>query len=204
MAACQRRRIPDPSGVTVSPAGELLFANPASTKRERMTVRFSADDARSWSASCVIHEGPAAYSSLAVLEDRSIGLLYERGRNPAIDPPIGFSRAKVGVERMAINCAVCHTVRARLAADAEPQFYVGAAANTVDIQGYLRFLSRCAADDRFTPDHLIPAMAAKTDLSWLDRLMYRFVLIPYVRKRLLEQGEAFAWANQVDASLPVY
>ena len=68
----------------------------------------------------------------------AFGLLYERGRNPAIDPPIGFSRAKVGVERMAINCAVCHTVRARLAADAEPQFYVGAAANTVDIQGYLR------------------------------------------------------------------
>src|SRR6516225_925066 len=52
----------------------------------------------------------------------AFGLLYERGRNPAIDPPIGFSRAKVGVERMAINCAVCHTVRARLAADAEPQF----------------------------------------------------------------------------------
>src|SRR5262249_30440084 len=70
----------------------------------------------------------------------AFGLLYERGRSPAIDPPIGFSRAKVGVERMAINCAVCHTVRARLAADAEPQFYVGAAANTVDIQGYLRFL----------------------------------------------------------------
>jgi len=39
----------------------------------------------------------------------AFGLLYERGRNPAIDPPIGFSRAKVGVERMAINCAVCHT-----------------------------------------------------------------------------------------------
>src|SRR5262249_34723770 len=107
----------------------------------------------------------------------------------------GFSRAKVGVERMAINCAVCHTVRARLAADAEPQFYVGAAANTVDIQGYLRFLSRCAADHRFTPDQLIPAMAAKVKLSWLDRLTYRFVLIPFVRRRLLEQGEALAWAN---------
>jgi mono/diheme cytochrome c family protein len=126
----------------------------------------------------------------------AFGLLYERGRNPAVDSPVGFSRAKVGVERMSINCAVCHTVRARLAPDAEPQLYFGGAANTVDIQGYQRFLSRCAADDRFTADHLIPAMAAKTDLSWLDRLMYRFVLIPFVRKRLLEQGEAFAWANR--------
>jgi RoxA-like, cytochrome c-like len=126
----------------------------------------------------------------------AFGLLYERGRNPAVDTPVGFSRAKVGVERMSINCAVCHTVRARLTPDAEPQIYFGGAANTVDIQGYQRFLSRCAADDRFTADHLIPAMAAKTDLSWLDRLTYRFILIPFVRKRLLEQGEAFAWANQ--------
>ena len=125
----------------------------------------------------------------------AFGLLYERGRNPAVDPPVGFSRAKVGVERMSINCAVCHTVRARLAPDAEPQLYVGAAANTVDIQGYQRFLSRCAADDRFTADNLIPAMADKVKLSWLDRLTYRFVLIPFVRKRLLEQREAFAWTN---------
>jgi mono/diheme cytochrome c family protein len=125
----------------------------------------------------------------------AFGLLYERGRNPAVDPPVGFSRAKVGVERMSINCAVCHTVRARLAPDVEPQLYVGAAANTVDIQGYQRFLSRCAADDRFTADNLIPAMAEKVKLSWLDRIVYRFALIPFVRKRLLEQAEAFAWTN---------
>src|SRR4029077_3091350 len=122
----------------------------------------------------------------------ALGFVYERGRNPAVDTPIGFSRAKVGVERVAINCAVCHTVRARMAADAEPQLYVGAAANTVDVLGYLRFISRCAADERFTPDDLIPAMAAKVKLSWLDKITYRFVLIPFVRKRLLEQGEGLA------------
>src|SRR6266511_1304859 len=126
----------------------------------------------------------------------ALGFLYERGRNPAVDPPIGFSRAKVGVERMAINCAACHTVRARMAADAEPQLYVGGAANTVDVQGYLRFLSRCAADDRFNADDLIPAMAAKVKLSWFDKITYRFVLIPFVRKRLLEQGEDLAWAQR--------
>ena len=98
----------------------------------------------------------------------AFGLLYEPGRNPAVDPPVGLSRAKVGVERMSINCAVCHTVRARLAPDAEPRLYIGAAANTLDIQGYQRFLSRCAADDRFTADNLIPAMADKVKLSWLD------------------------------------
>jgi len=126
----------------------------------------------------------------------ALGFLYERGRNPAVDTPIGFARAKVGVERVAINCAVCHTVRSRMAADAEPQLYVGAAANTVDVLGYLQFLSRCAADQRFTADQLIPAMAAKVELSWLDKITYRFVLIPFVRKRLLEQGEDLAWAKR--------
>src|SRR5919201_315016 len=126
----------------------------------------------------------------------ALGFLYERGRNPAVDTPIGFSRAKVGVERVAINCAVCHTLRARMAADAEPQLYVGAAANTVDVLGYLQFLSRCAADERFTADQLLPAMAAKVKLSWFEKITYRFVLIPFVRKRLREQGEGLAWAKR--------
>ena len=126
----------------------------------------------------------------------AFGLLWERGRNPALDTPVGFSRAKVGVERVSINCAVCHAARARLTADAEPQIYVGGASNTVDIQGYQRFLFRCAADDRFTAEHLLPAMAAKVKLSWLDRLTYRLLLIPVVRKRLLEQAEGMAWTER--------
>jgi mono/diheme cytochrome c family protein len=126
----------------------------------------------------------------------AFGFLWERGRNPLSDTPVGFSRAKVGVERVSINCAVCHTVRARLSADAEPQLHFGGAANTVDIQAYQQFLSRCAADDRFTGAHLLPVMATKAKLSWLDRVVYRFVLIPVVRKRLREQAEMFAWANR--------
>jgi sialidase-1 len=59
--------------------GKLLFSNPASTKRTRMTVRLSEDDGKTWKYERVVHEGPAAYSSLAVLRDKSVGLLYERG-----------------------------------------------------------------------------------------------------------------------------
>ncbi len=64
---------------------QLLFANPASTKRERMTVRISHDQGASWHILRVIHEGPSAYSSLAALPNSpsGIGLLYERGdRSP--------------------------------------------------------------------------------------------------------------------------
>lgn len=66
-----------------TPAGELnhllLFANPASPLRERMTVRLSDDGGQSWSVERVLYKGPAAYSDLAVLPDGTICCLYERG-----------------------------------------------------------------------------------------------------------------------------
>jgi sialidase-1 len=57
----------------------LLFANPASKARERMTVRLSYDEGQTWPIARVLHEGPAAYSSLVLLPDRTIGVLFERG-----------------------------------------------------------------------------------------------------------------------------
>ena len=63
--------------------GPLLFANPAGTRRERLTVRLSRDGGRTWPAARVLHEGPAAYSCLAVLADGAVGCLYESGyRSP--------------------------------------------------------------------------------------------------------------------------
>lgn len=65
------------------PNGRLLFSNPAATNRTHLTVRLSTDDSRTWAASRLVDAGPSAYSSLAVLRDGSVGLLYERGdRNP--------------------------------------------------------------------------------------------------------------------------
>lgn len=61
------------------PDGRLLFANPASTARERLTLRLSADGGHSWSRGRTLHSGPAAYSDLAVFPDGSICCLYERG-----------------------------------------------------------------------------------------------------------------------------
>lgn len=59
----------------------LLFSNPASTKRERMTVRASFDSGETWPKSKLLWEGPAAYSSLAVLRDGAAVCLYERGES---------------------------------------------------------------------------------------------------------------------------
>jgi sialidase-1 len=57
----------------------LLFSNPASTrKRHRLTVRLSEDEGKTWPVTKVIYSGSAAYSCLATLPDRRVGLLYER------------------------------------------------------------------------------------------------------------------------------
>ncbi len=57
----------------------MIFSNPASTVRERMTVRYSADGARTWSSGRILHPGPSAYSDLCLLPDGRLGCLYESG-----------------------------------------------------------------------------------------------------------------------------
>jgi hypothetical protein len=62
--------------------GVILFSNPASdTRRVNMTVRASFDEGRTWSVNKVLHAGPSAYSSLAVLPNGEIACLYEAGEN---------------------------------------------------------------------------------------------------------------------------
>jgi mono/diheme cytochrome c family protein len=94
---------------------------------------------------------------------------------------------------MAINCAFCHAAIARTAADAAPVIYPGGASNTVDVFGYQAFLTACARDPRFTADVLLPAMQQVADLSLIDRLLYRYLIIPATQKALLAQGNSFAW-----------
>ncbi len=71
--------------------GGLLFSNPASTKREKMTVRLSRDEGKTWSLAKELHAGPAAYSCLTVLPAGEIGCLYERGDKNAYET-ITFAR----------------------------------------------------------------------------------------------------------------
>jgi sialidase-1 len=64
----------------------LVFANPASaTIRSALSLRFSRDDGRSWSAPRVLDPRPAAYSSMTILRDGSVGILYECGDAFAAD-----------------------------------------------------------------------------------------------------------------------
>jgi sialidase-1 len=59
--------------------GAILFSNPASVKRENMTVRLSEDDGQSWPYARVLWAGPSAYSCLAVLADGTVLCVHEAG-----------------------------------------------------------------------------------------------------------------------------
>ncbi len=61
--------------------GVILFSNAASRKRERMTVRASFDEGRTWPVARMLSPQPAAYSCLAALPDGTLGILYESGPN---------------------------------------------------------------------------------------------------------------------------
>uniref|UniRef100_UPI0018674CE5 sialidase family protein n=1 Tax=Luteolibacter marinus TaxID=2776705 RepID=UPI0018674CE5 len=57
----------------------ILFGNPASSAaRDHFTLRVSPDGGDSWPVSRLLYSGSAAYSSLCILPDRSIGVLFEK------------------------------------------------------------------------------------------------------------------------------
>jgi len=61
------------------PAEWIIFGNPASSSsRTNFTLRVSPDGGDSWPASRSVYAGPSAYSSICILPDRSIGILFEK------------------------------------------------------------------------------------------------------------------------------
>ena len=128
--------------------------------------------------------GPGGYASL--------GLPWEEGN----ELPAGFSKKTIGFERVGFNCALCHAVQYRTRPDETPTVLAAGGNHTADIQGLLDFFSWAAADPRFNGETLMAEIDRSYPLSWLDRMLYRFVFIPLTRKELLEQGEEFAWAHE--------
>ena len=57
----------------------ILFGNPASSSsRANFTLRLSPDGGMTWPVSRLLYSGSAAYSSICILPDRSIGVLLEK------------------------------------------------------------------------------------------------------------------------------
>ena len=50
-----------------------------------MTLKLSFDEGRTWPVSRTLHGGPAAYSSLGVLPNKTIACLFEAGEKGAYE-----------------------------------------------------------------------------------------------------------------------
>lgn len=58
----------------------LFFSNAASTKRENMTLKMSADDGTTWPKLYNVYVGPSGYSDIVMLSETQIAVLFEAGK----------------------------------------------------------------------------------------------------------------------------
>ena len=127
-------------------------------------------------------------------EYASLGFLYETGH----DLPVGVSQRNTqGINRVFLNCAACHAGSVRATAQSRPAIYAGMPSNTVDLEGFQRFIFACAADPRFNADRLMCEMEALgANYDFLNRAIMRYYAIPLMRERLLMLKDRFrfiAW-----------
>ena len=125
--------------------------------------------------------GPGGYASL--------GVAWEQGQ----ELPVGFTKKVIGFPRVANNCASCHTASLRKSPNENPVFYPTGPSHTLNLQAFFRFVVDCAKDPRFNADEIMREIALVYELPVLDRMIYRYLLIPITKKRLLEREEQFKW-----------
>jgi len=131
----------------------------------------------------------------------SFGMIYEDGRDPRLDLPIGMSMRRVqGIDRVYFTCSVCHTGVIRDTPESPRRIIAGMPANTFDLGALADFLFRTASDWRFRSTRLFPTIetmealqAERPDgdayrpdpLNPVDRLVFRYAGISLMREQLL-------------------
>ena len=130
--------------------------------------------------------GPGGYASL--------GVPWEQGQ----ELPVGFTKKRIGFDRVANTCAVCHVATFRAKPEDTPTFVVAGPAHTTNVEGFFSFLVDAAKDPRFNPDNLMREINLVADLDWIDKALYRFFVIPITKKRLVEREQQFAWIYRKD------
>jgi len=122
----------------------------------------------------------------------SLGFIQEPGK----DLPIGFSKRRVFIDRVGLNCAVCHTGTVRATPNSEHQVMTAMPANVLNLEGYANFISATALDDRFTANRMLPEIdRISGGLNPIQKLIYRYIAIPQTRDALINQGNRLSFLN---------
>jgi hypothetical protein len=128
---------------------------------------------------------------------QSLGMLYEKNPDGSDrDLPVGTSKRRYqGIDRVFVNCAVCHTSTVRTAADQPPCIVPRHAGRDLQHEGLrgvlLPLRRRPEVSPRNTSSPRSSARAA--DLDLLDRYLVYPVAIAIMRDRVLALAGRFDW-----------
>jgi hypothetical protein len=129
-------------------------------------------------------------------------MIYEDGKDPRFDLPIGMSmRRTMGIDRVYFTCSVCHTGSMRESPDGRQTIVLGMPANTFNFGALAGFLRQSAGDWRFESSFVMPKIEelglarshqprrsegyVPAEFGLIDRLAFRFVGISLMRDELV-------------------
>jgi len=125
----------------------------------------------------------------------AFGMVYEddeHGRRREL--PVGVMRRRnLGLDRVFVNCAACHTATVCEAPDKPRKVYVGTGATHFDLGLLEKFFADIVVDERFTANVLVPAVEKQSGgrLGLLDRYLVYPLAIFLMRERLLMLRDRF-------------
>ncbi|MEF9341760.1 hypothetical protein V4889_11280 [Ralstonia solanacearum species complex bacterium KE101] len=119
---------------------------------------------------------------------QSFGFVYEGGH----DLPIGLARRQIGYPSVEANCALCHTGQYRKSVDDVPVPVPTAPAALLNLESFQWFLYDCAGEPDFT-SRVMQEIDKHYSLGTIERLFYRFVIVPATQKAFLKQKQQYAW-----------
>ncbi|PSN14435.1 hypothetical protein C7271_21670 [filamentous cyanobacterium CCP5] len=130
----------------------------------------------------------------------SLGFIQEPGH----DLPIGFARdTYLGLDMVTQNCATCHVGSLRNTPESLPQTIAAMPSNTVDLAKYIQFVTTVPFDARFTAQEMMPQIEAiGADFNPLEKLLYRFFVIPRSRDALITLASKLAFIDLESAYGP--
>jgi hypothetical protein len=103
---------------------------------------------------------------------------------PGFDRPIGFSRRRVfGMDFVGLNCAFCHLGTFSPDGGKTHQVVLGGTGQNVDIEQYFLYLFSTLTSPELKADRVMNQIdkelaKQKAELGWVQRALYRYVLIP--------------------------
>ncbi|MFN0193461.1 MAG: hypothetical protein ACKVP5_16050 [Aestuariivirga sp.] len=121
---------------------------------------------------------------------RALGIPWEEGR----ELPVGFSKRRLGFERVTQTCAVCHAASYRMSIADKPTIVPAGPSHTTHSQEFLRFLACAIQDEDFSLKGMWQEIKREFDLGLDDWAIYA-LLIPVVKMRIQDQIDGFSWAD---------